>query len=174
MKDFSMNLPCRDPTEKPFRNTFKEKIKCCVNVTLTQKAISQRQAELDDTETSDSSTIDSHPESKPFLYSIDIQRREMCSFVIILSLSKVHQVFSFPLCIAYKPRLRWEWTSLTKRSSFLHFNWPEFLCCSSAGWCWTLWWEYFSLPYTWLSFSALFDLQLVLYCAGYSPLKKAP
>lgn len=40
--------------------------------------------------------------------------------------------------------------------------------CSSAERRWTLWWKY-SLHYIWLFFSAPFDLQLVLYCAGYSP-----
>lgn len=48
----------------PFRNTFRDKIKRFVSATQTQKAISQRHAELDDTVRSDSSTIDTHLQTK--------------------------------------------------------------------------------------------------------------
>ncbi len=44
----------------PFRNPFRDKITHFVSAAQTQKAISQRHAELDDTERSDSSTIDTH------------------------------------------------------------------------------------------------------------------
>lgn len=58
----------------PFRNTFRDKIKCFINAAQTQKAISQRHAELDDTKRRDSSTIDTHLQTKA-IYCLVIFRR---------------------------------------------------------------------------------------------------
>lgn len=91
----------------PFRNTFRSKIKCLVSVAVTQKAISQRHAELDDTEWSDSSTIDTHLQAKA-IYCLVIFSR---SKYALLS-SSCHLVrgakFSYFLCMCIKMMNAWE------------------------------------------------------------------
>lgn len=75
IKDLCIRRLRSGSTEMPFRSTFQYKIKCSVNATQTQRAISQKHAESDDTERSDLSTIDTHLQTKPLIvysYSAEV------------------------------------------------------------------------------------------------------
>lgn len=162
------------------------KKKCSVNAAQAHKAISQRHSELDDTERSDSSTIDAHLQTKALCCVVTFSRGKSALLVWFREVRYPKSSY-FPSVCAFKLRLSWKWPTPTLdtrdhsselfparvRSFFFFLSThvsSDFKSplCSSAERRWTLWWKY-SLHYIWLFFSAPFDLQLVLYCAGYSP-----
>lgn len=112
----------------PFRNTFKGKIKCLVSVAVTQKAISQRHAELDDTEWSDSSTIDTHLEAKA-IYCLVIFSRSKYALLSSSCYLVRDAKFSYFLCMCIKMMNARE-ESKTDRVSTDQF----FFSCDSFHW----------------------------------------